>query len=159
MVVDALPARRDAYSGFEPKSNLEENAPCKNRTGVAKGLRDRNNPICTLSQHGYGGKCSVPFVLFNLSQKSSGLASQGLGSLQGASQDPESIRKIHLSAESAQHFLRRTDSFDIIPSGCLAEWYSSRSGCERSQVQFPEQPRFAQDAFLGGAIAVQQLVC
>ena len=71
-----------------------EHAPCKNRTGVAKGLHDRNSPICTLSQNGYGGKSRVPFSPFNLDQKSSGMASQGLGSLQDASQDVGDISKI-----------------------------------------------------------------
>ena len=69
------------------------------------GLCDRNSPICTLSQNGYGGKSSVPFFLFILNQKSSGMASQGLGSLQGASQDPGSICKIRLSADSVAFYL------------------------------------------------------
>ena len=27
--------------------------------------------------------------------------------------------------------------------GCLVYWYDSRSGCERSQLQFPDQPSYA----------------
>ena len=29
---------------------------------------------------------------------------------------------------------------NVIPVGCLVLWYDSRLGCERSWVQFPEQP-------------------
>ena len=84
-----------------------EHAPCKNRTGVAKGLRDRNSPICTLSQNGYGGKSSVLFVLFNLKQKSPGMASQALGSMQDAPQDVGSIPKFGISAKFIGPTVRR----------------------------------------------------
>ena len=82
-----------------------EHAPCKNRTGVAKGLHDRNSPICTLSQNGYGGKSSVLFFEFNLNQKFSGMASQSLGGLQDASQDVGSISKIRHSVQNRLHWL------------------------------------------------------
>ena len=87
------------------KATFGENAPCQNRAGVAKGLHDRNSPICTLSQNGYGGKSSVLFVQLNLDQKFSGMASQSLGGLQDASQDVGSISKIRHSVQNRLHWL------------------------------------------------------
>ena len=43
-----------------------------NRTALQKGLRVRNSPTCTLSQNGYGDKCSALTIHRNFVETSAG---------------------------------------------------------------------------------------